>query len=468
METMVMTFAVVGVVAVMFVAVLSAVIRNLLYLCGPNEVLIFSGAMRRVEGMSRPVGFRLVKGGRGYRVPLVERVDTLDLTNMTINVEVKNAFSKGGIPLTIEGVANVKIAGDEPLIFSAIERFLGKDRAELIKIIKDTLEGNLRGILARLTPEQVNEDKLAFAQSLVEEAEDDLKRMGIILDTLKIQNVTDEVGYLDAIGRKRSAELQMRSVIAEANAHALSAIRTAENLEATQLRRLDLDAEVARAEAARKIADAETRKGALVAERRSKVAAQVARAQADIPVQEARREQTRLKLDADVIRPAVAQRAALESDARADASMITESGKANVRALDEFVTAWLSNGTSAREVVMMEKLTTLSRALAATVAGTEIDRMALLGSGDGQVGSGISQLVVDVASRLKAATGVDPVGRYLAGGSAPAGAGEEPHRETPAPRREPVPVPRGPAPAQPSANTPTAPSPVVTPARPKR
>lgn len=441
METLMVTIAVAVAMGLAFVGVLTAVIRNLLYLCGPNEVLIFSGAMRRVSP-HREVGYRLVKGGRGYRVPLIERVDTLDLTNMTINVEVKNAFSKGGIPLTIQGVANVKIAGDEPLIFAAIERFLGKERQELIKIIKDTLEGNLRGILARLTPEQVNEDKLAFAQSLVEEAEDDLKRMGIILDTLKIQNVTDEVGYLDAIGRKRSAELQMRSVIAEANAQAQSAIRSAENLQATQLRRLDMDADVARAEAERRIADAQTRKGALVAERRSKVAAQVARAQADIPVQEARREQTRLQLDADVVRPAVAQRAALESNARADASIITEGGKATVRALDEFVTAWLSNGSSARDVVMMEKLAALSRAISGTVSGTTVDRFTLLGSGDGQAGAGLSELVVDIASRLKAATGVDPVRRYLADGSAPEEA-ETPPRPEPAPRRE-----RAPAPAQ--------------------
>ena len=392
------------------------VVNNLLYLCGPNEVLIFSGSVRRV-GAARYVGYKIVKGGRAIRKPLIEKVDRMDLTNMTISVEIRDAFSKGGIPLTVQGVANVKIAGDEPLIFNAIERFLGKHRDELLKIIKETLEGNLRGILAKLTPEQVNEDKLAFAQQLVEEADDDLKRLGIVLDTLKIQNVTDEVGYLDAIGRKRSAELQMRSIIAEANAKAQSAIQAAQNLEATKLREIDMEAEVARAQAARRIADAETRKAALVAERKAKVAAMVARAEAEIPVQTARREQVRLQLDADVVRPAVAQRSALEADAKGDASQILESGKATVRALDEYVTAWLAQGQSARHVVMMEKIAALSRALSGTVADTEVDRLALMGP-DASGGS-LSDMLVDVATRLKAAAGVDPVRRYMADGGTP-------------------------------------------------
>ena len=422
-------------------ATLVGIIRNLLYLCGPNEVLIFFGRERKLPN-GRRIGYRIIKGGRGYRWPMLERVESLDLTNMTITVEVKNAFSKGGIPLTVQGVANVKIAGDEPLINSAIERFLGKDRAELIKIIKDTLEGNLRGVLAGLTPEQVNEDKLAFAHSLVEEAEADLKRMGIVLDTLKIQNVTDDVGYLDAIGRKRSAELQMRSVIAEAQAKAQAAIRDAENLQATQMRVVDTQIDIAKAAAARAIADAQTRKGALVAERRAQVAKELARAQAEIPVQEARREQMKLQLDADVLRPAAAQRSALEAKARADASVVTESGKATVNALDQFVTAWQASGGTARDVMMMEKLAGIARALSATVEGTRIDRLALM-SGSADAGT-LPKALVDAASRLKAATGFDLAQRYMADGG----------NAQPAAPAAPAPAPAAPAPRTPASAAP--------------
>ena len=78
---------------------------------------------------------------------------------MLIEVAVQGAYSKGGIPLNVHGVANVKIAGEQPVLDNAIERFLGVDRARIMAIAKETLEGNLRGVLATLTPEEVNEDK---------------------------------------------------------------------------------------------------------------------------------------------------------------------------------------------------------------------------------------------------------------------------------------------------------------------
>ena len=154
------------VIGVAFVAVVALIliVRNLLYICGPNEVLVFSGAGRIVEG--RQIGYRVVKGGRSVRIPLLETVDRVDLTNMIIEVSVNNAYSRGGVPLTVQGVANMKIAGHEPVLNHAIERFLGRDRKAIMQIAKDTLEGNLRGVLSQLTPEQVNEAKMAMRHAV--------------------------------------------------------------------------------------------------------------------------------------------------------------------------------------------------------------------------------------------------------------------------------------------------------------
>ncbi|NET49982.1 MAG: flotillin family protein, partial [Merismopedia sp. SIO2A8] len=120
----------------------SLIIRNLYYICQPNEVLIFAGGAQRTS--RRKVGYRLVKGGSSLRTPLVERAMRMDLTNMIIELKVSNAYSSGGIPLNVEGVANIKIAGEEPIIHNAIERLLGKSRKEIEAIAKETLEGNLR------------------------------------------------------------------------------------------------------------------------------------------------------------------------------------------------------------------------------------------------------------------------------------------------------------------------------------
>ena len=116
-------------IAIMLVA------KKLVYIAGPNEVLVFSGRKKRSTA-GRIVGYRTIKGGRGFRIPLIEDVDRVDLTNMVIDVVVTNAYSKGGIPLTVQGVANVKVAGHEPFLGNAIERFLGKDRRGIIKIAK--------------------------------------------------------------------------------------------------------------------------------------------------------------------------------------------------------------------------------------------------------------------------------------------------------------------------------------------
>ena len=106
-----------------------------------------------------------------------------------------------------DAVANVKISSDPKLIGNAIERFMGRDPIEIQRVAKETLEGHLRGVLATLTPEEVNEDRLKFANALVAEAEEDFVKLGLHLDTLKIQNVADPVNYLESIGRKRIAEV---------------------------------------------------------------------------------------------------------------------------------------------------------------------------------------------------------------------------------------------------------------------
>src|SRR5688572_23186076 len=143
---------VIGVVALTIVVVFSFLyftIKRLLFVSTPNEVLIFSGTTRQLG--DRSVGFRFVRGGRSLRKPFIERVDVLDLSMFTVMVHVSGAFSKGGIPLTIQGVANLKLPGEEPLLSNAVERFLGRSREEILHIAKETLEGNLRGVVASLT-----------------------------------------------------------------------------------------------------------------------------------------------------------------------------------------------------------------------------------------------------------------------------------------------------------------------------
>ncbi|MES1228479.1 MAG: flotillin family protein, partial [Armatimonadota bacterium] len=216
-------------IAAVIIAVLLfslAFLRSLLYICPPNEVLIFSGRRKRLsDGSSR--GFRAVFGGRGVKFPIIEQVTRMSLNIMEVPIAIRGAYSKGGVALNVDAIANVKISSDPVVIGNAIERFLGRDPNEIRRVAKETLEGHLRGVLAKLTPEEINEDRLKFAEELSQESEQDLKKLGIHLDTFKIQHISDDKHYLDSIGREAIANVIRDAEIAESDAK-----RSAEQAEA--------------------------------------------------------------------------------------------------------------------------------------------------------------------------------------------------------------------------------------------
>lgn len=399
----------VGLIGVLAVAL---IVRNLLYVCQPNHVLVFSGR-KKLHGQL-VTHYRIVKGGRTIRVPLIEVVDRVDLTNMIIEITVRNAYSRGGIPLTVQGVANIKIPGEMPLIHNALERFLGRTREEIMRVARETLEGNLRGVLAGLTPEEVNRDKEAFAAKLTEEAGHDLEKIGLVLDTLNIQNVSDEVGYLDAIGRTRSAAIRRDAQIAEAKAQADAAEVKWQNYMEGELAKLEAAIEVARKENERRIADATTRRGALIAEQQAAVQAMLAQAQAEIEMQKARLEQVRFQLTADVIRPAEARRDQAIAQAKAAAVKIVEQGKATAGVLKDLATSYRGQGNAGRDVLLMQKLVPVLSQVAGTIGELRVDRLTLIGKGGGTAGDAngesLAGKIVSTTEQIKAATGIDVTG----------------------------------------------------------
>ncbi|MBS1713585.1 MAG: flotillin family protein [Armatimonadetes bacterium] len=363
-------------VVVTLLGLLALSLRALFYVCAPNQVIIFSGQNRRVG--ARNVGYRVLKGGNTLRRPFIERVDVLDLSNMIIELNATGAYSKGGVPLNVQGVANVKIAGHEPVLNNAIERFLGKSRADIMGIAKATLEGSLRGVLATLTPEQINEDRNLFAEKLVQEVEQDMTALGLVVDTLKIQNITDDVKYLDSIGRIRNAELLSSARIAESQARADAVVRAAENQLQEVQSQMTAQTSVANADAQKRLTDALTRRDSVIAEERAAVAALLAQAEADIAVQKARLEQVRRKLEADVIQPAMAECEAMEQQAAADVAAIIEDGKAKAEALTRMSQSWQEAGDQAREIFLLQKIEGVIRQVTSTISETNVGKMTLI------------------------------------------------------------------------------------------
>ncbi len=378
-------------------------LRNLIFICSPNEVLVFSGTRRKVG--DKYVGYRIVKGGMAILIPLIERVDKIDLTNMIIELKAHNAYSKGCIPLHVEGVANVKIAGYEPVLNHAIERLLDKSREDIIAIARATLEGSLRGVLATMTPEELNGDRVLFANKLVAEAEKDMLELGFVVDNLKIQHIHDDVQYLNSIGRIKNAQAISQAKIREALTHADARIRCAENKEKEVTAQVDSQRHIADAVAKQKITDALTKRDALIAEVIAEVKADIARVESEIDVQKARIEQVKERLRADEILPAKAEYEAMLLKAKADSVQIFEQGKARADAMVALSEKSKELGKDSMPMMMQQKLLPITEILVNALPKMNIESITVLG--EGNESSNFSSNVTKLAETLKSSYGFD-------------------------------------------------------------
>jgi flotillin len=397
----------VGVVVILvFMTVI--IIRNIIHICPPNKVLIFSGKYRKItverEGKkyAKTVGYRIIKGGKGFRMPLFEAVDSMDLTNMIIEVHVEDAYAKGAIPLTVHGIANVKIAGTEPTLGNAIERFLGKPKAEIMRIARETLEGNLRGVLATLTAEQVNEDRISFTQQLQDEADDDLAELGLILDTLKIQHISDNVSYLDSIGRIRGSEVKMEARVATASNWEEAAVVDATNRKEKELIKVQVLKRTREAEFAKRLTDALTKRAAVVAFEKAEVSPLAAKAEAEVILQDARYIQMKHQLEADIIKPATAQTEADMAKADGAVALQIEEGRARANALRAIVKVWKESGKAGRDIFLLQKLENILPNVLSVLGQVKVDKLTYLPN-TSSVGGSSAKFVEEI----KAATGVD-------------------------------------------------------------
>ena len=237
---------IIGVVVGIVVALLIVLIllsKNYIKV-SPNQAAVISGRTRRL-GDGTTVGYRQVRGGATLVVPFLEKVEYLDLNVITVPLATSRAYTSQGGPVSVKAVANVKIKGDDESLRAAAERFLGMPQDQFHGLIFQTLEGHLRAILGTLTVEEINNDRQSFAQKLTPEAAGDLEKMGIGLDALTIQEISDEEGYLDALGKRRTAEVKRDAEIGQAEANRDSKIKASLALQEGEKVRLSTEALIA-------------------------------------------------------------------------------------------------------------------------------------------------------------------------------------------------------------------------------
>jgi len=383
-----MAMLVMALLVVLGFAAIMWILTRFVYVCRPNEILIFAGRKHTLKDGSQ-VGYRILHGGRAVRVPILETVARMDMRLIPVEVHVQGAYSSGGIPLNVHAIANVKLSSDPVLVRNAVERFLGTGMEQISLVAQQTLEGVLREVLAQLTPEEVNEDRLKFAETLIKNAKDDFDTLGLELDVLKVQHVSDDQQYLVNLGRARIAEMIRDAKNAESAAE-----QHIQEQQALARQRAEMAQKIAETRALQKRNEIRAEMARLEAQVRSteneaKVAAETARAKAEQVLQAQRADLEKLRLECDVVLPAEAKRMAEEAKARGEAAPFIENGKATAAALELVAREWQAGGADARDLYVLQELRTIVEAAISRVQKTKVGTFDIVDGGDGAAYAGI-------------------------------------------------------------------------------
>ena len=447
-------FALLAIVGIPLVLVMLFIVYASRYKkVGPNEVLIISGrgaeAIDAATGQKARRSFRIVKGGGTFIWPVIERVDNLSLELMTIEVVTTNVYTSQGVPVTVDGVAQVKVGSDDVSIITASEQFLSKSTREIQNVALQTLEGHLRAILGTLTVEEIYRDRDKFAQQVQEVSALDMKNMGLTIVSFTIKNIHDAQGYLDALGQARIAEVKRDATIGQANAQRDATIQSARARQEGEVAKFEAETKIAEAQktyAVQKAAyDAEVNQKKAESElaytlqqnitnqkvKEQEVQISVVEKRKQIEVQEQEVLRRERELEATVRKPAEAEQhrirtladakkyqteteaegqsaatrnlGAGEAEANkarglAQADVIQAQGFAEAEATSKKAAAWQQYTQAAILQQMLDKLPELAAAIALPLAKTE--KIVVISSGDGNAGAGASKVTRDVTDTV--------------------------------------------------------------------
>ena len=385
-------------------------IKSNMVICQPSEIVILSGRKRRQEDGS-VAGYRVIRGGRGFKWPFIESVARLPLTTLPIDIHLPKALCAGMIPVTIEGRANVKLAGrSEEGLENAVERFLGKGTDSVTRTAQQTIEGALRGVIAEVSPEEANAQRLQLAQKVTDAARENLSRLGIVLDFFQIQSLSDEQGYLEAIGRRKNAEVRRDAEISEAQAKAEARQVAAEQRRIGREAEIESERAIIKRENTLAVERADLSAESNRAEEKAKVAGDIARTEERISLESKKVELSGKKQEAETVIPARAAREASVLKAEGKAARILEDGKATAQAIELMREQWQDGDT--HDLFMIQLLPELLDKVTSVVSDNlRVDKLTILDGGDG---SGIPSYVnnltgsaITMLEQLKNATGID-------------------------------------------------------------
>merc|ERR1719411_38821 len=368
---------------------------------------------------------------------------------MTLNPMCDNVETKQGVPLTVTGVAQVKIMKDEKFLEIAAEQFLGKKEDEITETILQTLEGHLRAILGTLTVEEVYMDRDQFANLVRDIAKPDVGKMGIEILSFTIKDVYDNVDYLSSLGKSQTAAVKRDAEIGVAQANRDAGIREAEcekaamdikystdtkiedNSRGFKMQKANFDKEVNSAKAEAQLAYELQAAKIQQRIRNEEIQIQVVERRKQIEIEEQEIKRKEKELIATVKLPAEAEaykvqtvaegmRTKTVEAARADGEKIRLIGAADARAVEAVgraeaekmrmkASAYKQYGDAAILALVLEALPQIAAEVSAPLAKT--DQIVLIGGQD-RTTAEISKLCGTLPPTVQALTGVDITGAF--------------------------------------------------------
>jgi len=264
-----------------------------------------------------------------------------------------------------------------------------------------------------LTPEEANERRLEFAEKVAEGARDDLKKLGLVLDTLKIKHMSDDEGYLDAIGKRKNAEVRRDARITEANAEAEARLVAAEAKKKGDVAEAEAGITVVEKENQLRVRKADLATEANRVEAKSKVAGDIARIEEEQILEGQRVKTNEMKYEADVIIPARAEKEAKELKAIGEAARLAEDGKATAEAVRLMRKEWEKEDT--KDLFLIQQLPDILDKITRVISeNLSVDKVTIVDSGDGRgmpaYVRGVTGSIVAILEEIKNATGLDMAG----------------------------------------------------------
>jgi len=374
--------------------------------------------------------------------PCIQRLDRISLNIMTLIIESPRIYTRNGVPITVTGVAQVKVQGSNAeMLAAACEQFLGKSEHEIQDVAKETLEGHQRAIMGNMTVEEIYKDRKLFSKSVFEVASSDLVNMGITVVSYTLKDIKDDEGYLDALGMARTAQVKRDARIGEAEARRDAGIREARAEDARLAGQLTSEAQVAKAKRDLLLKQAACDKEVETLKAKSELAYQLQAAKTQqeikaeemgielverrrrIELEELDKERVKHTLEATVKKPAEAECFRLERIAEADQIRVKAEAEAEAEAISlrGLAEAEAHRAIAKAEAEKMRKmaealkqyqgaamldmvLQTLPR-IAAEVAAplSNCAKVTMVSTGDGEIGiSKLTNEVVKVVEGLPA------------------------------------------------------------------